>query len=427
MKCDRFNKRIYLFLDKRLKPGEEDELKAHLSECKRCQKKLSDLELAEKLTKGIKIKEPPSEYWDSFSYRVREKNLAQEERTPILGLKKALVSIFTFSPWKIRIAAGFVSVVLVFIIGKLYIDYRGKEVVPSTVLIQKAEKPRPYIPEIENKEGFLPDKGKKKTITKLDKLETGKGTTTVDQSTGKGIPKGKVISEKEFLSKEDQAFPSAKTKEEKEISSKKVGQVEPTPPPALEIQAPMEAEERDRIASPLPEAKPTGAGIEKGVEKTQEAGIAVQKEESNREEKAPQKGEARKPINMPEFQLKAKDITAPVRTEYNTSATTDQYYVDEKTVPRIKETDTLMQADELRKIIRTWRVHIKENPTDSLSQQGYLQVAIGCYLLCKLSQDTTDISQGSQLIEEYYNQTQDSKIKEQLSDKLNKIKALGRR
>ena len=125
MSCGRFDKLINLFLDGRLDESEERELKKHLSECERCQERLSLLESVEGRAKKFGIKEPPQEYWDSFSSRVREKILARKERSPAFGLKKSLESIFSFSPLKIKLAAGLVSVVLVFIIGKLYVDYRG--------------------------------------------------------------------------------------------------------------------------------------------------------------------------------------------------------------------------------------------------------------------------------------------------------------
>ena len=86
-----------------------------------------------------------------------------------------------------------------------------------------------------------------------------------------------------------------------------------------------------------------------------------------------------------------------------------------------------MQADELRRTIQVWKAYIQENPSDSLTNQGYLQVAIGYYLLAKLSQDTTVISEGSKLIDEYVDQIEDRKVKEELSGKLKKIKALRKR
>jgi len=87
----------------------------------------------------------------------------------------------------------------------------------------------------------------------------------------------------------------------------------------------------------------------------------------------------------------------------------------------------LMQVDELRRTIQVWKAYIQENPADSLTNQGYLQVATCYYLLAKLSQDTTVISEGSKLIEEYLDQIKDPTVKEKLGARLRKIKALRKR
>lgn len=427
MKCDKFDKLIYLFLDQRLKPNEESELKSHISECQRCQKKLANLELVESRAKGLQTKEPFPKYWDNFSNRVRDKISAREERSPLLGLKKTWENIFTFSPWKIRIAASLVSVVLVFVIGKLYIDYRGREIVPSAPMVQKIEKPQPYSPEIEKKEGFFIEKGKKKIKSPLSKYEVGKGATTTDQSAKKEIPKDNAIVEKEISASEGQ-IPSGKiVTEKKEIPMKNPSGVKPSTPPPQEIQPPTQVEESEEITPQRHEAKPTGAGIEKEIERIQEQKGFVQKRESGKEEKAPPKEETNKTGNLPEIQLKMKDIASNVRATSLTPSITDQYFVNEKAVPKVKEIDTLIQADELRKIIQIWKAQISENPADSLSQQGYIQVAICYYLLSRTTQDTTIMTEGTNLIEEYINQIKEQAIKIEVNDKLEKIKALGKK
>jgi hypothetical protein len=86
-----------------------------------------------------------------------------------------------------------------------------------------------------------------------------------------------------------------------------------------------------------------------------------------------------------------------------------------------------MQVDELRITIQVWKAYIEKNPLDSLTNQGYLQVATCYYLLAKLSQDTTLISEGSKLIREYLSQIKDPMIEDKLRDRLKKIKTLRQR
>ncbi len=401
MRCERFDKLIYLFLDGKLDQGKERELKEHLSECERCAKKLAFLESVEGRAKGIKAKEPPQGYWDTFSSRVREKIIAQQEEVPAFSLKRALESVFSFSPLKIKVAAGVISVVLVFIIGKLYVDYRGREIVPSKEVIQTKKSPQLDIMEMEREEELLIEEARKKVEPSHEKSEIGKQPATAVQQEGKALPPKRARDEKEALLKEKKIPPRPEVVEEKAV---------PAYAPALEAQTPEEIETPSERQLIPPESKPTGAGMEEGATEKEVRKVAAPKERA-------QKGE----------ETVSKDVIAFAKPALPVSLAMDHYLVNEKTIQKIEQDDTLMQADELRRTIQVWKAYIRENPSDSLTNQGYLQVAMGYYLLAKLSQDTTVISEGSKLIDEYLDQIKDPSLKENLTDRLRKIKALRRR
>jgi hypothetical protein len=103
LRCEDFDELIYLLWDGRIDERKKEELEKHLSTCERCKEKLALLESIEKGAKGIKIKEPSQEYWDTFSSRVRERIIAQKEESFLFKFKKAFEGIFTFSPLKIWI------------------------------------------------------------------------------------------------------------------------------------------------------------------------------------------------------------------------------------------------------------------------------------------------------------------------------------
>jgi hypothetical protein len=411
LRCERFDKLIHLFLDGRLDQDKERELKEHLSECKRCQKRLAFLQSVEGRAEKIEIKEPSQEYWDTFSSRVREKILARKERSPVVGLKKALEGIFSFSPLKIKVAAGLVSVVLVFIIGKLYVDYRGQEILPSKEIIQTEEQPRLDIMEMEKKKGFPIEEGRRRIESISEKPKMEREPATAIQQEGKAIPPKREEDERGAL-----------LKEKKIPTQPKVGQEKTAPAyaPILEAQTPIEAEKPSEQQFTPEEIKPTGAGMEKeGIEEKVIIKMAGPKEKVQKAEAVPQKREAEKAVS--------KDVGASVKPAFRTYLAMDHYVVNKKTIPRIEEDDTLMQVDELRRTIQVWKAYIRENPTDSLTNEGYLQVAMGYYLLAKLSPDTTVISEGSKLIEEYLDQIKDPTVKERLDTRLKKIKALRKR
>ncbi|MCK4404027.1 MAG: zf-HC2 domain-containing protein [candidate division Zixibacteria bacterium] len=401
MSCEKFDKLIYLFLDGRLDQGKEKELKEHLSECERCTKKLALLELVEGRAKKIKTKEPPQEYWDSFSSRVRETILARKEISPVVGLKKALESIFSFSPLKIKVAAGLVSVVLVFIIGKLYVDYRGQEILPSKTVIQTEEQPQLDIMEMEKKEGFPVEEGRRKIGLISEKSERER----------KAVSKVTAEGEKEALLRKEKIPTHAEVAEEKPV---------PAYASDLEPQTLIETEAPTEQQLIPPESKPTGAGIEERTEEKLVVKMAAPEGKAEKAEEVPQKGEVE--------QLVTKDISLPPPTTgFRPYSAMDHYVVNEKVIPKIEEDDTLKQVGELRRVIQVWKAYIEENPTDSLTKQGYLQVATAYYLLAKLSPDTTVISEGSKLLEEYLDQIKDPMVKDNLIDRLKKIKALRQR
>ncbi|MGB8658343.1 MAG: anti-sigma factor [Candidatus Zixiibacteriota bacterium] len=398
MKCERFDKLIYLSLDKRLDPAEEAELKAHLSQCRRCREKLSQLELLEGAARRLQIEEPAPEYWDTFSSRVREKIASRQEQSPATSLKKALQSAFSFSPWKVKIAAGLVSVLLVLVVGKLYMNYHGKEVVPSTPVVHKVEEPQVKIPAVEKPVIRPAQSEQRKDISPSDESLTKKKTATVGESRRKPVPEREVLTEQAQMSSPE---------------TTKGAITPPVPSPRAEGRAAVEAQ------SGISQTKSVGAGIEKSTEELQEKRLHV----------APEKLQGTKELSQraKTSAVQLKDITTSVRPSLNASLVRDHYVVNEKPVPRMEETDTLLQADELRGIIQTWKTHIKEEPDDSLNQEGYLQVATGYYLLSKLTQDTAIVSEGSNFVEEHLDQIKDPAIKSQLGERLERIKAQGKR
>jgi hypothetical protein len=150
LRCEDFDELIHLFWDGEIDERKKEEMEEHLSICKKCKQKLALLGSIEEKAKQVKIKEPSQEYWDTFSSRVRERIIAQKEESFSFRLKKVFENIFTFSPLKIKIAAGVVSIVFVFVVGKLYVDYQGKEVIPSSKLrIEKTREPAVYAPKLE--------------------------------------------------------------------------------------------------------------------------------------------------------------------------------------------------------------------------------------------------------------------------------------
>jgi len=391
LRCEDFDELIYLFWDGRMDQRKKEKLEKHLSTCKRCQEKLTLLESIEKGAKGIKIKEPTQEYWDTFSNRVRERIIAQKEEAFSFKLKKVFENVFTFSPLKVKIAAGVISVVLVFMVGKLYVDYRGKEIVPPT-RIESLKEPASYAPEL-----------KKEVTPSVEPPITALKEEDSDVRKKAARARGEIKdAREEKVKKKEKAPPPGEL--EKVVAPQMIPEEKATP----EV---VELKEEEVL---LPEAYSTGAGAEKEKGKLEE--IVEPEQKVKDQEGVSLKGKAKTAAGKPSpLALDRAIETASIR---------NYYVIDNEKILKVEEKDTLLQEDVLRKTIESWNRYIEKNPKDSLANEGYLQVAIGYYLLSKLTQDESDLLEGIELLEKYEKQAVEPKTKEELNKKLKQLKAL---
>jgi hypothetical protein len=399
VRCDDFDELLYLFRDGRIDEEKKEKLEKHLSACKRCREKLAFLESIEKRARGIEIREPSQEYWDTFSSRVTERIAAQKEESFSLKLKNFLQNLFTFSPLKIKVAAGVVSVVLVFIVGKLYVDYRGKQIVPTKPPMESTKAPAIHAPEAAKEIAPPEEKAKKQEKRALARDEVEKGVSPEIIPEDKITP---VVPLEQGIEKKTEFAPPAK-----ELDKAQAAKGIPKGETLTET-----VELRQEVGTPEPQM--TGAG-------TKERGKVLEKA-------VPPEHKAR---DADETQLKGITKTAakqPSQLVFDravkTASVTDYYAIDDERVPKIAEDDTLLQEDVLRKTIEIWSTYIEQNPGDSLANEGYLQVAIGYYLLGKLTRDESDILKGIEILEKYQNQITEPKAKEEVTNKLEQLKAL---
>lgn len=399
MRCDDFDELIHLLWDGRLDESQKEKLQKHLSTCKRCKRKLVLLESIEKGAKGIRPKEPSREYWDTFSSRVREKIVARKEGSVSVRLKKAFENLFTFTPGKIKIAAGVVSAVLVFMVGKIYLDYRGKEIVPTAPRMESVKKPALHAPKPKKEaapseqmvgegEETIPPPGESEKAG-APQTTPGETATTVGPSLQKASKKEGVI---------------PRTDESKRAIAPQIVSEKKTAPGTVE----------SKEEALLPEGYTSGAGAEDKPKALEEAAPAQQ--EVKDVEKIQPKG-------VTEAATKKSSPLALDRTVKPTFVKT-YFVIEGKEVPKIGEEDTLVQEDVLRKTIESWGAYIEKNPKDSLANEGYLQVAIGYYLLTRLTQEESDLTKATEVLEEYEKEATDPKTKEELKKKLKRLEAL---
>lgn len=402
LRCEDFDELIYLFWDGQLDERKKEGLKKHLSTCNRCKERLALLESIEQKAKGIKIKEPSQEYWETFSNRVRERIIAQKEESFSFKLKRVFENLITFSPLKIKIAAGLVSMVFVFIVGKLYMDYRGKQIIPSEISIEKTKELAFHAPIVE-----------KKVTDSIELKEMAKPKEAAIPQESKFEKKDLIVLPYEELRSEEVSTLETKRKEEKLPAQVELRKTEI--PPGGKVQ------KEEELVPPTKELKEETLLIE-----TYSAGAgAKEKGKMSRDIIQPEK----KALNVESVPLRETTKTAGAETSYSeilayTVGFVKHYDVNNEKVPELKYTYPLPKEEELRKIIDTWNKYIEKAPNDSLANEGYLQVAIGYYLLFKLTRDESLLSKGIELLEKYEKQITDPKTKEELNKKSKQLKAL---
>jgi hypothetical protein len=402
LSCKGIDKLISLFLDGRLNESQRRKLEEHLSRCKSCKGKLSFLQSIQQKAKGIKAQEPPEEYWNTFSSRVREKLIARQEK-PAFGWKQVLENVFSFSPLKVKIAAGVISVVFVFVVGKLYLEHRGEHIAPPQELAQMRQEPKSdhIQEELGNKPSPTGESGKQAAPAVVAK--PGAEKKPADER-GKEPPPSQIAGEEKPVSQKGREILSPPPVRDEEAPSTAV--------PSAQTPSTVKAEAEEGAV--VSESKSAGAGADQRAQKKAEI-VAIPEETG-----ALKGGDSAQENRLQEILSTQVGFVSPQTSSRIVSLPTN----GGPPITKIGEADTLVQADTLREVIAVWRAYVKEHPTDSLSREGYLQIATAYYLLARAGQDTSQISEGVNLIRQYLDQVQDPAVKRELGRKLKQIQAL---
>jgi hypothetical protein len=376
MRCKDFDKLIHLFLDQKLDEQMKKEMEEHLSQCPRCKEKFEALKLVQEKARGIEIPEPEDAYWESFSRRVRERIISKKQPFGA-KLKEFASNIFVFTPAKLKIAAAVASIVLVFIVGKLYIDYRGT--IPER--IKPAEKEISTPEELET-EVKAPGIEKEKPVPVPEKLAPVREEKKITERKALDIEKEKIKEKREKL-------PPEEGKDYEVVAKKK---------------APRDVGKK----APIPEI------MEQEVAKT------VEKAE-------PVKGTMRTLTDAEEKKAKppSKVLCEAIIFEGQTKMTTTRYSLPDGTqIPDVDYRQKELSADSLRVIIDFWSKFIKDNPEDTFVESAYLQIAASYYYLFDKTKEEGIRVEGIKRIEEFLKISQKEETKEGLSQRLEKLKGL---
>lgn len=375
MKCEDFEKLLHLYLDGEINEKSSKEIEEHLLTCQSCAEKLRELKNLETEARRIKLPEPSPAYWENFTREVRNKIILRRKKSIWSKIKSGWESLFLFSPSRLRIAAGIASVLLVFIVGKLYWDYRGGELEKirtermekalSTPIQEEPEKPAPAMKESsqveDQKEIVLSAPATPPAEEKIQEekaIQTGEGKTQALQSSTADTAEKPKIEEKaaEELTLATQA----------ELANPPVGVQETT----IHVQGLSDKKKAIKMA-----AEQTVSG--------RKADIGLYPGEGIR-----------------------------------------YYKVGENWVRVLSDNDTLVEADTLKKVITLWNEFFKEKPESEWVPEGFSQLKTGYQLLFLKTGEGSLLKEGIKLLDKLKESAVEQKIKDEINGKITELEAL---
>ena len=393
MKCEDFDKLVHLYFDGELDAGKSKEIEEHLLTCQNCAAKLQELKKLEESAKSIRMPELSPDYWKTFAERVRNEIILRRRKSIWARLKSGWESFFFYSPVKLRIAAGIASVLLVFIVGKLYWDYRGKEL--EKIRSEKMEKV--LIPQTQQKVEALAPAVKESLQVAEQKEETtftGSKMSPVEEK----IVQVPTPSESAISSIGEKGEEKAKQIGEGTNSEHKKAITVTAERPVIEkgVTANLRTVTQAEMAMKPPSLPETILYVQKSPEDKRirtTSGIPVSPRISI--------GDKSQPIEILRF-----------------------YRLDNNWVRALTEKDTLVEADTLKKVISCWKEYFEKKPVSEWAPEGFSQIIIGYQLLFLKTRDQSALQEGIELLDKYKTSVTDQKIKEELSQKIAELEAL---
>ncbi len=390
MKCEEVDKLLHPFFDGELSVEKSKQIEEHLLTCQRCAAKLQELENLEEGARRIRMPEPSSEYWKTFTERVRNEIILRRRKTIWTRVKSAWESFFFYSPVRLRIAAGIASIFLVFLAGKLFWDYKGREF--EKIRSERLE--RAVTPPAQSKMVSPAPVTKTPQPVKENVRETTLSQPPASQA-GEEVLKAPALSESLLSSSKEKK--DLGTGEGKTILSK----------PSTAVTA-----ERPKI----------------------EPGVSPALRSVTREEFAAKSPSLQETTLFPWKKLEKQNVTLSKGTPasarmgaLNVPAPSERlryYKVDSNWVRALTDQDTLIEADTLKKVISTWKSYFETKPASEWAAQSFEQVEIGYRLLFLKTKDRNLLGEGIKLLKKCETKVTDQKVKQELSQGIARLEAL---
>jgi len=382
LKCEDFDKIIHLFLDGAIDEKQSRDLVEHLSGCQRCSENLRELKNLDIAARKTRLPEPSPAYWQTFARKVSNEIVLRKKKPFWAKIKSAWESIFVYSPAKLRWSGAIASILLVFILGKLYYDYKGVEL--ERIRTERMEK----------------------ALSSQVREEPEKLPLAVQESLQ--------IEDQKKIAPSAPAIPSAEEKAQKEKGKE-------TPQGTLKTQTGFVTEDstKDSIhvkAGRAGEVIQIATMPELGLKEMEKSGTlpetTVHIEEIS-DKKKTYKLAKEQPVSEGKGDI---GLYGEEGIKY--------YKVDDNWVRVLNPNDTLVEVDTLKKVITSWSELFKEKPETEWVLEGFSQLKIAYKLLFLKTGEESILKEGIELLNKFKDSAVEQKIKDEINSKITELEAL---
>jgi hypothetical protein len=331
------------------------------------------LESAQSAARSSAPGEPGPAYWENFSNRVMQRIGAKSE-SPVMSRWDKLAAKFVPARGRrLGVAAGLASIALAIAVGALFIERQAERAIPP---IARAPAESLEAPKIAAKE--LP-------------------TPPLQEERVEGSAAGK-----------REALPAAGDER---------------------VKATKETGAQDFATAPTPVRE--NRVVEKQTESASEDKVVAQKN-TDRDDEAPSAGSPPGATGTAGTESIAGDRqvqaqSSKMKTNHLAIQSTvarspeGSFQIGGAVVQKISDEDSLVSDDSLRAVISAWQTQMKADPTDSLANEGYRQIAIAYGLLARRPGNEAAAAEGARVIRAFLDRAEDPLIKEFLAAKLVEI------
>ena len=374
MRCN--IKWLSMYIDGELSDKKKKKLEEHLKVCDSCSWNLQELKMVDAYANLVKEPQISEAYWENFTSRVKNKLLIREKQSSESRLWGIFKSLFKPSPTKLKFATAIASVLVVALVGKLYLNYKG---------ISLPENTSSKISSAPSEQKPLGMTDTSVAVVNQDKNETSKPAVKEDIQVAKHSVSTK--STLPAITKSEVSFSPSSVSGKKEVA------------------------QNQSVVAPTISLQPESSADLAQSQKSEVAHMRVISKESASFSEMTQPDSVKTSPDSERIVI----LSAPSSSELAPSGTV---------LPKKETRDSSSEIDSLRARINHLQELIPSISNDSILEPAYLDLAQTYFNLCSLTKDKKEVETALKTIDRFLKQYLFPDTRGQLTEIEQKLKNL---